>query len=83
MTDEQLAAVLPAFFEDKGITPTCESCGHNEWQVATDAAPFIVSSAGRKSKIYDTHMIICKNCGFVRYYYSDVVEKWSKEKGSA
>jgi len=80
MTDEELAAALPEFFEDKGITPICESCGRNAWVVATNAAPVLAVDMSGRDKVYNKHMLICAHCGFIRYYASDVVTEWHKNR---
>lgn len=72
---------FPAYFMAKGISPKCESCGHNEWAPLDGAA---VLPAQRTRVPFVEHrlpvyVLGCVNCGFVRLYIKEAVDEWLKE----
>ncbi|MFG1454551.1 hypothetical protein V5F44_20210 [Xanthobacter sp. V2C-8] len=73
---------FPAYFESKSITPTCESCGHNEWTPMQGAGAV---PALRQMPFMDyrlpTYVLICRNCGLVRLYAKVAVDEWHKATG--
>lgn len=70
---------FPAYFGARGISPTCESCGHNEWS-SVDGAAALPSQ--RQIPFIDYKLAVyvlgCRHCGFVRLYLKGVVDEWHK-----
>ncbi len=61
---------LRSWLNDKGVRPTCVSCGANEWGAGELVSTTVLSSEGLQ--ITETHVptvqLVCTNCGYIMSY---------------
>jgi predicted RNA-binding Zn-ribbon protein involved in translation (DUF1610 family) len=74
------------FFEAKGVSRTCPSCGHETCDLIDEArADVHFALPGFKFDGYDSgqadmmlglFVLACEECGFVRLYHRSVIAAW-------
>lgn len=61
---------LRSWLNEKGVRPTCVSCGGREWGSGEVVSTTVLSSEGLQ--IAETHVptvqIVCTNCGYMMSY---------------
>ncbi len=78
---------VSAFLNAVGVIAECPSCRKNSWAIGLDkvmllAKPeLIYEEFPGDPKHYETVVVICDNCGYVRNHLKDVILEWKQKNG--
>lgn len=69
-----------AFLAAKAPEKPCSDCGETEWGIPGENAAvhraFMANEVSRQGRDY--YPITCQNCGLVKLFAADVIERWAE-----
>lgn len=77
------------FSSAKAPEKPCPECGTNKWSLIGKPDPekpgdgvlTLQMTIGDDGSGFGTYPIFCTNCGYVKHYAANIVQKWVEENG--
>lgn len=81
---------IGTFLDEHGVREDCPFCANDHWLLEPDisttpisAAIYSMANANGKNRYqpsYQTVVMTCSKCGFVRFQDAEAIKRWKREK---